>query len=215
MKMQTGSDWWSCDGKGHVAAPVARPRVSPTVSRRGVLTGAALGAVSWLARTPAIAQIAVAPKSIPGKRDVLVSIFLRGAMDGLNVVAPYAEDAYHRLRPVLALPNPNDKTTKAADRCLDLDGFFGLHPAMAPVLPLFQSGKLAFVHASGSNDQSHSHFESMDCMERGLSFDGQRTAGGWLSRCLLATPAVKPTPLRAVAIGQTNPEAAANFRATK
>ncbi|MHB8637326.1 MAG: DUF1501 domain-containing protein [Fimbriimonadaceae bacterium] len=205
MPRTSKNDWWSCNGLGHVAAPVARPRVMPTVSRRGVLTGAAVGAVGWLAGTKALAQLAITPKTVPGRRDVLVSIFFRGGMDGLNVVVPYGEDAYHQLRPTLSLARPNDMSAKLGDRALDLDGFFGLNPALAPLLPYFRDGKLAFVHAVGSGDPSHSHFEAMDAMERGLDRAGERTASGWLTRHLMATPAKKETPLRAVAIGDTLP----------
>ena len=181
MPKSPRTDWWSCDGLGHASSPVAKPRINPTVSRRGVLTGAAVGAVGWLAGTKALAQLAVTPKSVPGRRDVLVSIFLRGGMDGLNVVAPYGEDAYHKLRPSLALPRPIDASAKAADRLLDLDGFFGLNPALAPLLPSYREGKLAFIHAIGSGDPSHSHFEAMEAMERGLDQNGL-AASGWLSQ---------------------------------
>ncbi len=198
-------DWWSCDGRGHTNSPVAKPRLSPRFSRRGVLTGAAVGAVSWLAGSKALAQLAVAPKTVPGKRDVLVSIFLRGGMDGLGIVCPYGEAAYYKLRPSLALAKPNDNSAKVEDRCIDLDGFFGLNPKLAPLLPLYREGKMAFVHALGSGDPSHSHFEAMDAMERGLHHEGEHAASGWLSRHLLTTPAKKETPLRAVAIGATLP----------
>jgi uncharacterized protein (DUF1501 family) len=126
-------------------------------------------------------------------------------MDGLSVVAPYGEDAYHRLRPSLALAKPGDTSSKVGDRALDLDGFFGLNPSLAPLLPLFREGKLAFVHALGSGDPSHSHFEAMEAMERGLYSANEPAASGWLSRHLLATPAKKQTPLRAVALSSTLP----------
>ncbi|HLK16692.1 MAG TPA: DUF1501 domain-containing protein [Fimbriimonadaceae bacterium] len=205
MPKSPRTDWWSCDGHGHSAAPVAKPRVAPTFSRRGVLTGAAVGAVGWLAGSRALAQLAVAPKGVPGRRDVLVSIFLRGGMDGLNVVTPYGEDAYYKLRPSLAIPRPGAAGGKPGERLLDLDGFFGLNPALAPLLPFYRDGRLAFVHAVGSGDPSHSHFEAMEAMERGLHRNGERSASGWLSRHLLATPARKETPLRAVALSGTLP----------
>jgi len=204
MPTTSKNDWWSCDGQGHAVAPVAKPQITPRVTRRGVLTGAAVGAVGWLAGSRALAQLAITPKSVPGKRDVLVSIFLRGGLDGLNAVVPYGEEAYYQLRPSLSIARPNDASAKPVDRCLDLDGFFGLNPALAPLLPYFREGKLAFIHAIGSGDPSHSHFEAMDAMERGLDRAGQ-AASGWLSRHLLATPAKKETPLRAVALGNTLP----------
>lgn len=205
MPKSSSNEWWSCDGRGHAASPVDRPRVLPSISRRGVLTGAAVGAVGWLTASKAMAQLAVSPTPFAGKRDVLVSVFFRGGMDGLNVVVPHGDADYYALRPSLALGRPNDAAVKPTDRALDLDGFFGLNPALGPLLPYYRQGKLAFIHAIGSNDPSHSHFEAMDAMERGLQRAGERTADGWLSRHLLSTPAHKETPLRAVAIGNTLP----------
>jgi uncharacterized protein (DUF1501 family) len=197
MRTKQTNDWWSCDGNGHRAAPVERPNVSPTFTRRGVIAGTAMGAVGWLAASKAFAQLAVTPKTVPGHRDVLVSLFLRGGMDGLNVVVPHGEDTYYKLRPSLNVPKPGS----SKDAAIDLNGFFGVHPNFAPLVPHFKEGNLAFVHAVGSGDPSHSHFEAMDAMERGLRYSGERAADGWLSRHLLATPALKATPLRAVAIG--------------
>lgn len=199
-------DWWSCDGDGHShAQPVAEPLVSPTLSRRGILTGVTLGAVSWMTRSTALSQISVAPRESLKDRDVLVSIFLRGGMDGLSVVVPYGESAYHRARPSLGLGAPGDRSRAVGDRVLDLDGFFGLNPRLAPILPLYREGSMAIVQAVGSGDQTRSHFEAMEAMERGLDRSTQGAASGWLTRHLLATPAKKTTPLRAVALGGTMP----------
>ena len=90
----------------------------------------------------------------------LVVMFLRGAVDGLNVVAPYAEADYYDYRPSIAINRPGE-----TDGLIDLDGHFGLHPALAPLLPLWQARQLAFVHACGSPDPDRSHFEAQAYME--------------------------------------------------
>ena len=92
----------------------------------------------------------------------LVVVFLRGAVDGLNVVVPWADDRYYEARPSIAIPKPGQ-----AGGVTDLDGYFGLHPALAQVLPFWQDKSLAFVHASGSPDPSRSHFEAQAFMESG------------------------------------------------
>ncbi|MBV9494789.1 MAG: hypothetical protein JOZ54_11135, partial [Acidobacteria bacterium] len=92
-----------------------------------------------------------------GKR-VLVAIFQRGAVDGLNVVVPYGESAYYAARPTLAIKR---------EELLDLDGFFGLHPALAPLLPHFANKDLGFLQAVGSPDATRSHFDAQDFMESG------------------------------------------------
>ncbi len=131
----------------------------------------------------------------PGKR--LVVIFLRGALDGLSAVVPHGDAAYYQARPRLALPRPDQ-----AGGVLDLDGYFGLHPALAPVLPLWQTGSLAFVHASGSPDATRSHFDAQDYMESGTP--GKKSTGdGWMNRLIAALP--DHSPVQAVNFGATLP----------
>lgn len=117
----------------------------------------------------------------PGeRRRVLVAVFQRGAADGLNIVIPHGDPGYARARPRIAVPGP---AGPAADRALDLDGFFGLHPSLAPLRPLFARGELACVHAVGSPEATRSHFDAQEFMEAGTP--GVRsTADGWLNRCL-------------------------------
>src|SRR5206468_2752507 len=98
------------------------------------------------------------------KRKRLVVIFQRGAADGLNIVAPYGEPQYYKLRPTLAVPPPSMANGNGG---LDLDGFFALHPAMASFQPLWQDKHLAIVHAAGSPDNTRSHFDAQDYMESG------------------------------------------------
>jgi uncharacterized protein (DUF1501 family) len=186
------------------------PASRAVVSRRGLL-GGALAAVAW-ARSggSALADLALNPGRREPDGDVLVTVFLRGGADGLTLVPPVGEDAYHRRRPNLAVAAPRDRRAAAANRALDLDGFFGLHPALAPLHPLYRDGTLAVVHACGSGDQTRSHFEAMAAMERGLADDRTGTASGWLARHLSSLPPAgggSASPLRAVAFSGTLPDA--------
>ncbi len=165
--------------------------------------GAGLGLLSWLGRDSALAQVTLSPAK-ERKHDVLITIFLRGGADGLNMVIPYAEPNYYRRRPSLGIAAPTDSRTKG--RALDLDGFFGLHPSLAPLLPIFRSGEMAIVHACGSDDSSRSHFEAMAAMERGLAREGSGPASGWVARHLLATEHANDSPLRAIAFADTMPD---------
>jgi len=180
------------------------------LSRRQVLTGAALaaavGAAEGVGRNlSALASITVGSSMQRTGGNALVALFLRGGADGLNIVVPYGDDDYHRLRPTLGLAAPNDRGADPKARVLDLDGFFGLHPALAPLLPLYHAGTLTAVHAVGSGDQTRSHFEAMATMERGLAQD-TGAASGWLARHLNATASEADSPLRAVAITDTMPD---------
>jgi uncharacterized protein (DUF1501 family) len=125
-------------------------------------------------------------------RKVLVAIFQRGAVDGLNVVVPYGEKAYYDARPTIAVPKSD---------VVDLDGFFGVHPSMAPLVPHFKDKSAAFVHAVGSPDSTRSHFDAQDFMESGTP-GVKITQDGFLSRALAGK---KASPLRAVALGPALP----------
>ena len=126
----------------------------------------------------------------------LVVIFQRGAADGLNIVAPHGESQYYAMRPSINIPR------KAV---LDLDGFFGLHPSLAPFQPLWQQRHLAIVHAAGSPDPTRSHFDAQDFMESGTP-GLKATEKGWLNRSLHDTPQSSPkTPFRAIALGPSLP----------
>ena len=128
----------------------------------------------------------------------LVVVFLRGAVDGLNVVIPYTDQNYYAMRPTIAIPRPGQ--TKGA---LDLDGRFGLHPALQSLMPAWKEGSLAFVHASGSPDESRSHFQAQAYMESGTP--GVRTTqDGWMNRVLAALPG-QHAPTEAVNFGKTLP----------
>ena len=149
-------------------------------------------APAWLSR----ALYAADP---PGPRKkILVAIFQRGAVDGLNMVVPFGEKQYYSLRPNLAIPKP-DGTEDAA---IDLDGFFGLHPALAPLKPIYDAGHMAIVQAVGSPDPTRSHFDAQDYMESGTP-GRKATADGWLNRALANQ--ADPSPVRAVSLGTVLP----------
>lgn len=146
-----------------------------------------IGANSWVAKgqTPL------------NNRQRLIVVFLRGGVDGLNVVVPHQEEAYYDWRPKIAIPRPGE-----SNGALDLNGFFGLHPALAPVMPLWQNRTLAFVHASGSTDPTRSHFDAQHYMEVGTP-GLKSTTDGWMNRLLGNLPKDRPT--QAVNIGDTPP----------
>jgi len=129
-----------------------------------------------------------------------VAIFQRGAVDGLNVVVPYGEKTYYDARPTIAIPAPGS----AENAAIDLDGFFGLHPALSPVLPYFKDRSAAFVHAAGSPDATRSHFDAQDFMESGTP-GLKSTTDGFLCRALAERIPAKPSPLRAVAVSPALP----------
>jgi uncharacterized protein (DUF1501 family) len=158
--------------------------------RRNFLRTAALGLTlpAWFPRI----AFSAAP---PAQRDVLVCIFLRGAADGLNIVVPLGDTGYFESRPTLKIPEPG-----AAGSAIDLDDFFGLHPALAPFKELYDDGLLAAVHAAGSPADSHSHFEAMDFMERGTP-GSKSVATGWIGRHLSTLDTGNSSPFRAVGLG--------------
>ena len=126
----------------------------------------------------------------------LVVLFQRGAADGLNIVVPYLEKNYYAMRPSIAIKQ---------EQLLDLDGFFGLHPSMAALKPLYDQGHLAIVHAAGSPDTTRSHFDAQDNMESGTP-GVKVTQDGWLNRALQAEKlSGKPSAFRAVALGTQVP----------
>jgi uncharacterized protein (DUF1501 family) len=153
-----------------------------------------------LGAAPLYLRRAVASTPMPNRK-ILVVLFQRGAADGLNIVVPFGEKNYYRLRPSIAIPQPS---VGASDTAVDLDGFFGLHPSLAPLAPLFHQGELAIVHAAGSPDTTRSHFDAQDYMESGTP--GIKSGDdGWLNRYLQAHPVERATPFRAVAVDQILP----------
>ena len=160
------------------------------MNRRIFLKSSAMAMVG-IGSTPAWLSRALYAADAPSPRKkILVAIFQRGAVDGLNVVVPHGESRYYELRPTLAIPRPNEK-----DGAIDLDGFFGLHPSLKALKPIYAANRLAIVHAVGSPDPTRSHFDAQDYMESGTP-GRKATTDGWLNRAL--TPEEKKSPVRAV-----------------
>src|SRR5579859_3042760 len=130
-------------------------------------------------------------------RDMLIVIFMRGGADGLNVVVPHGEAQYYMQRQNIAIPQPRSGSAATA---IDLDGFFGLHPSMSALKEIWDARHMAIVHACGSPDPTHSHFDAMDYMERGTPGD-KGLATGWLGRHLASTQQNNDSPFRAVGFG--------------
>ena len=130
-------------------------------------------------------------------RKTLVTVFQRGAVDGLNMVVPYAETAYYTARPSIAIGKPGSD-----GGALDLDGFFGAHPALAPLMPLFKDRSAAFIHAVGSPYSSRSHFDAQDFMETGTP-GVKSTRDGFLARALAGR--ASKSAVRAVSITPSLP----------
>lgn len=135
-----------------------------------------------------------------GKRKTIVTIFQRGAVDALNMVVPFGESDYYSLRPTINIPKPASKQETA----LNLDGFFGLHPAMTGMKGLWDKKQLAIIHAVGSPNNTRSHFDAQDYMEAGTP-GNKGTKDGWLNRYLQSKADPKATPFRAVSITQQVP----------
>ena len=133
------------------------------------------------------------------RRKVLIAIFQRGAVDGLNMVVPFGDAAYYKARPSIAVAQPGRD-----NGAIDLDGFFGLNPRMAPLKPFWDRGSLAVIHATGSPDDTRSHFDAQDYMESGTP-GVKSTRDGWLNRYLHAKEHQKATPFRAIALAQQLP----------
>jgi len=169
-------------------------------TRRIFLRNSALAMVG-MGSAPLWLQRALYAADAPSPRKkILVAIFQRGAADGLNVVVPHGEKAYYDLRPTIAVPRP---AAGSPDAALDLDGFFGLHPSLAPLKPLFEQGHMAIVDAVGSPDPTRSHFDAQDYMESGTP-GRKATDSGWMNRALPPERG-RVSPVRAVALGPVLP----------
>src|SRR6202165_5114242 len=165
-----------------------------SITRRIFLRNGALAVVGTTA-LPSFLTRAAFGAADPGIRTKrLVVIFQRGAADGLNIVVPHGEPSYYAMRPTINIPKKS---------VLDLDGFFGLHPAMSPFQPLWKQKHLAIVHAAGSPDPTRSHFDAQDFMESGTP-GVKVTDDGWLNRALRDLTPDK-SAFRAIALGPSLP----------
>src|SRR6516165_10616218 len=165
---------------------MARPEFirAATLAASGAII---FGPHAWLARA----------SSAVNNHKRLVLVFLRGAIDGLNVVVPYDDGNYYENRPSIALPRTGERAVR------DLDGYFGLNPALDSLMPAWKEGTLAFVHSCGSPDPTRSHFDAQDYMESGTP--GIRTTSdGWMNRTLAALPEPH-SPTEALSLGAVLP----------
>ncbi len=165
------------------------------MDRREFLKASGMAAMSLFA--PSITAWA-----LDGQQSVetnkLIVVFLRGAVDGLSVVVPYSDSRYYSVRNKIALQKPGQE-----NGVLDLDGHFGLHPKLEPLLPFWKDKSLGFVLCSGSPDPTRSHFDAQDYMESGAP--GNKSMGsGWMNRLLSQLPNNK-SPIRAINIGSVTP----------
>ncbi len=164
------------------------------MQRRDFIHSMALGASLVL---PVGRSAWAATGDAPTKQKLVV-VMLRGAVDGMNVVAPVGDPNYAILRPTIGLAKPGQE-----GGALDLDGYFGMHPALAPLMPLWERKKLAFVHASGSPDSTRSHFDAQDYMETATP-GVKNTQDGWMNRLVTQLPG-ESTPSRALSVGPLMP----------
>jgi uncharacterized protein (DUF1501 family) len=174
------------------------------MDRRYFLKSSGIGLASFglMAAAPDFLQQfanAAALKDTSGKKKILITIFQRGAVDGLNMIVPHGESEYYNLRRNIAVAKPNQ-----TDGAINLDGFFGLHPSLKPLEKFWQSKQMAVVHSVGSPDNTRSHFDAQDYMEAGTP-GVKSTRDGWLNRVLQETKSAKDSPFRAVSLTQQLP----------
>ena len=161
-------------------------------SRRRFLKSTGIGFLALGLPPSFLVRAAQAQQIGPGK--ILVVVFQRGGMDGLSAVVPFKDRAYYSLRPSIAIAEP----ATGEERAIDLDGFYALHPALSGLKSIYDKGHLAVIHASGSPDNTRSHFDAQDYMELGTP-GVKNTPDGWLNRCLKEKKN-KESPLRGVAV---------------
>ena len=165
-------------------------------------SGIGLATFGFMAAAPEfLHQFAAAQsKNGYGKKKILVTIFQRGAVDGLNMIVPHGDTEYYSMRRSIAVPRPNQ-----TNGAIDLDGTFGLHPTMKPLEAFWRSKQLAVIHSAGSPDNTRSHFDAQDYMESGTP-GVKSTRDGWLNRVLQTSYSeTRQSPFRAVSMTQSLP----------
>src|SRR5436190_5775644 len=166
------------------------------ITRRIFLRNGALAVAGTAAIPSFLTRAAYGALESGNRAKRLVVIFQRGAADGLNIVVPHGEQAYYSMRPSINIPRSS---------VLDLDRFFGLHPALSPLQPIWNQRHLAIVHAAGPPDPSRSHFDAQDFMESGTP-GIKATDDGWLNRALHSLPPPeKKSAFRAIGLGPSLP----------
>jgi uncharacterized protein (DUF1501 family) len=173
-------------------------------SRRYFLKSSGLAMASFAAAPPFLVRTAMGQDAQPisGKdRPILIAVFQRGAADGISMVAPFGDRHYADARPQIAVPAPR---TGTADTAIDLDGFFGFHPALQPLKSIYDDRQLAVVHAVGSPDNTRSHFDAQDYMEAGAP-GNKGVPDGWLNRYMQTAPKSGASTFRAIALDAKMP----------
>jgi uncharacterized protein (DUF1501 family) len=168
-------------------------------TRRSFMKGGALALVAMGAAPRFVVRTALA-QSRAARSKVLIVVFQRGAVDGLSMLVPHGDPDYYGARGSIAIARPS----AGAEGAIDLDKFFGLHPSLSGLKPLWDERRLAAVHAVGSPNTTRSHFDAQDYMESGTP-GVKSTEDGWLARGLAAQPAPQASPFRAVALGPALP----------
>jgi uncharacterized protein (DUF1501 family) len=174
-----------------------------SVTRRYFLKSGGIAAATFAAAPSFLIRTALGQSNANRSADdpILIAIFQRGAADGISMVVPFGDKYYAAARPQIAIPAPS---SAAEEMAIDLDGFYGLHPALDSLKPIYDAGHLAVVHAVGSPDSTRSHFDAQDYMESGAP-GNKSAADGWLNRYLQTGSSSTLTPFRAVAIDATLP----------
>jgi len=160
------------------------------------LAGLTLGLAPQIAfaNTPAAAR----------NTDTLVVIYLRGAMDGLNAVVPFTDAGYYANRTAISIAKPD----AAINPAINLDNRYALHPALAPLKPIWDAGELAIAHAVGLTTPSRSHFDAQDFMERAW-LEKSGPTSGWLNRLVGSNAAATDATFRALGLGRAVPRSLA------
>jgi len=171
------------------------------VTRRIFLKDGALAVVGMSMVPGFVYRTALAAQPVLARNKKLVVVFQRGGVDGLNMVVPFGDKHYYDHRPTIAVPAPS----KEGQSALELDGFFGLHPAMEPLHEIYQRGELAIIQAVGSPHDTRSHFDAQSYMESATP--GSKTTGdGWLNRYMHENQHPEATSFRGVALGEVVPQ---------
>ncbi|MBW7883099.1 MAG: DUF1501 domain-containing protein [Caldilineaceae bacterium] len=168
-------------------------------TRRGFLVGCSAAIASM---TGGLSFTAFGSPEAEPNQEILIVVFLRGGLDGLNVVPPLGDAdraVYENKRPNLAVP------LSGTNEALHLNDTFGLHPACTSLLDLYQAKKLAIIHAAGLTSDTRSHFDAMQYMELGTP-DSKSSTTGWLTRHLQSSAAIPDNVIMpAMAVGNLSP----------
>src|SRR5499427_3692336 len=178
------------------------------ITRRYFLKSGGVALASFATTAPSFLTRTVFAQTDAGRgtdRPIIIAIFQRGAADGISMVVPFGDKNYSAVRPQIAIPEP---ARNASEGAIDLDGFFGLHPSLGSLKPIYDAGHLAIVHAVGSPDTTRSHFDAQDYMESGTP-GNKSVSDGWLNRYLQSNPEQDASAFRAVALTATVPRSLA------